>query len=166
MSKPWTPPKVKARPRFFHPAMIGYRAKKRKWKQIREERLMNAWIAYRGLKLRVRFDILEKDDNGNNVYHPLSGTTILFEKIPTPGKLLGIVSRISEAGLKEVREMLEARGEEKKVSELDENLKAMVTYLEGSMGENKFFVDPKTGRDYTARYFQRGWRPEGWVKKA
>jgi hypothetical protein len=77
---------------------------KKKWKKGNEERMLNALERFGHLQLRVKFELLEEDDNGFLRYKTLAGRTLVFKKIATQGCLLAIVDKLADAGVEEARD--------------------------------------------------------------
>lgn len=85
---------------------------KKKWKKGNEERMLGALERFGHLQLRVKFELLEEDDNGYLRYKTLAGRTLVFKKIATQGCLLAIVERLADAGVAEARDWTEKRRRE------------------------------------------------------
>ena len=82
---------------------------KKKWKKGNEERMLGALERFGHLQLRVKFELLEEDDNGFLRYKTLAGRTLVFKKIATQGCLLAIAERLADAGVEEARNWTEKR---------------------------------------------------------
>jgi hypothetical protein len=77
---------------------------KRKWAQGNEERMLRALERFGHLQMRVKFELLEEDENGYVKYKTLAGRTLVFKRIETQGCLLAIVDSLVDAGVKEAKE--------------------------------------------------------------
>src|SRR5882672_712081 len=75
---------------------------KRFWREGNEERMLRALERFGSLQLRVKFEIIEENQEKVVGYRTLSGKTLVFKKIPSQGCLLGIVEGLTEAGVGEV----------------------------------------------------------------
>lgn len=82
---------------------------KKKWKKGNEERMLAALKRFGHLQLRVKFELLEEDDNGFLRYKTVAGRTLVFKRIATQGCLLAIVEKLADAGVEEARNWTEKR---------------------------------------------------------
>ncbi len=82
---------------------------KKKWKKGNEERMLGALERFGHLQLRVKFELLEENDNGYLQYKTLAGRTLVFKRIATQGCLLAIVEKLADAGVAEAKDWTEKR---------------------------------------------------------
>lgn len=71
--------------------------------------MLKALERFGHLQLRVKFELLEEDDNGFLRYKTLAGRTLVFKRIATQGCLLSIVESLGDAGVAEARDWTEKR---------------------------------------------------------
>lgn len=81
----------------------------RKWKAGNEERMLNALERFGHLQMRVKFELLEEDEEKRVKYKTLAGRTLVFKKIATQGSLLGIVKTLTQAGVEEAKKWTKKR---------------------------------------------------------
>jgi len=71
--------------------------------------MLKALERFGNLQLRVKFELLEEDENNRIRYRTLAGRTLVFKSIGTQGCLLAIVERLADAGVVEAKYWTEKR---------------------------------------------------------
>lgn len=71
--------------------------------------MLKALERYGHLQLRVKFELLEEDEDKWTKYGTMGGTTLVFKRIATQGSLLGIVDALTDAGVLEAEKWTKKR---------------------------------------------------------
>jgi len=65
--------------------------------------MLKALERFGHLEMRVKFELLEEDEECWKSYKTMTGTTLVFKKIATQGSLLSIIDTLTEAGMEEAK---------------------------------------------------------------
>lgn len=76
---------------------------KRYWKAGNEERMLKALERFGSLQMRVKFELLEEDEEKRVGYKVISGRTLVFKKVRSQGSLLGIIDALTDSGVEEAK---------------------------------------------------------------